>query len=67
MVPEVVSPARKWRLSRDSVLFVAGLLGILHETVVSAVERPYLLILFATMSGLPAFLRLDERRSEDRK
>jgi len=54
------------RWSRDSVLFIVGLLGIAHETLVSVVERPSLLLLFATMAGLPAFLRMDERRSRDR-
>jgi hypothetical protein len=60
-----LTPTR-WRWSRDSILFFAGLAGILHETVRDGVERPSLLLLFATMAGLPAFLRLDERRSQDR-
>lgn len=64
----MAAPARRGlRLSRDSILFVGGLLGIAHETVVSTVERPYLLLLFATMAGLPAFLRMDERRAQDRE
>jgi hypothetical protein len=46
---------------------MAGLLGIAHETLWSRIERPSLLVLFATMTGLPAFLRYDERRSRDRK
>ena len=50
---------RKWRLrlSRDIVLFTAGLLGVAHETVVYNSERPSLLILFAGMMGLPLYLR----------
>jgi len=44
------------------VLFVAGLLGIVYETVFDSADRPSLLILFAGMIGLPAFLNLDERR-----
>lgn len=53
----------KWRgITRDSVLFVFGLLGIAHETLLSSgVERPYLLLLFGAMCGLPLFLRADER------
>jgi hypothetical protein len=43
-------------------LFVTGLLGILHETFISGVDRPGLLVLFGAMVGLPAFLRNDERK-----
>jgi len=49
-------------LTRDAVLFIAGIAGIAHETIAVKVERPALLILFGAMVGLPAFLRLDERR-----
>jgi hypothetical protein len=45
------------RITRDLVLFIAGLLGVLHETVLSTAERPTLLILFAAMLGLPLFLQ----------
>lgn len=48
---------------RDLILFGGGLLGIAHETVIADVERPTLLLLFAAMVGLPAFLRQDERRN----
>jgi hypothetical protein len=53
---------RKWRLrlSRDGAIFVVGILGIVHEIFLSAVDRPYLILLFGTMIGLPAFLRIDE-------
>ena len=54
------SPAR---ITRDSVLFVAGLSGIAYETLVTNVDRPTLLILFAGMVGLPAFLRTDEKQA----
>jgi hypothetical protein len=46
-----------WPLIRDIALFFAGLAGVYHETAVAAVERPTLLILFAAMMGLPAFLQ----------
>ena len=49
----------KWRLrlSRDLILFIAGLVGVLHETLVYNGERPALLILFAGMMGLPLYLK----------
>lgn len=52
------------RITRNTVLFVVGLLGVAHETIVSDVDRPTLLLLFAAMIGLPAFLSADDRRSE---
>lgn len=33
-----------------------GTLGVIHETLFQHAERPTLLILFAAMMGLPAFL-----------
>jgi hypothetical protein len=58
---------RKWhiRLSRDVVIFVIGIVGILHEIFLSVTDRPYLIILFGAMIGLPAFLRIDERGRVD--
>lgn len=49
------------RISRDTILFIAGLSGIGYETLAQNGERPTLLILFAAMVGLPAFLRADEK------
>lgn len=57
----------RWPFLRDVVLFFGGLAGVLHETLITAGERPSLLVLFAAMMGLPAFLRTDERRAEDQK
>jgi hypothetical protein len=45
-----------WRISRGTVLFIAGLAGVMHETVLEEADRPTLLLLFAAMMGLPAFL-----------
>lgn len=45
---------------RDTVLFCAGLLGVVHQTLVGPVE-PTLLLLFAGMMGLPAVIRADEK------
>jgi hypothetical protein len=59
--------AWKWpRITRDGVLFVFGLGGIVNEAFVrSEPTRPELLILFAGMVGLPVALRRDEGRRAD--
>lgn len=49
------------KFSRDTALFLSGLAGIAYETLAQGGERPTLLLLFAAMVGLPAFLRSDER------
>lgn len=51
---------------RDGLIFTVGIGGIIYETVGSQVDRPTLLLLFAAMIGLPAFLRADDREREDR-
>lgn len=58
--------AKRWhvKLTRDAVLFLVGILGIIHETVVAKTQRPELLVVFAGMVGLPAFLRTDEAKSK---
>jgi hypothetical protein len=61
-----VAPLTGIRISRDTLLFLGGLAGAAHETLAAATERPTLLILFAGMMGLPAFLRADERKQEGR-
>lgn len=62
-----MSPQRRIRITRDSVLFAAGLMGIAYETLISGTERATLLLLFAAMIGLPAFLpREREPRKEAR-
>jgi hypothetical protein len=43
-------------INRNTLLFTGGLLGVAHETLLQHAERPTLLILFAAMMGLPAFL-----------
>lgn len=45
-----------WRITRGTVLFLGGLAGVVHETVFQEADRPTLLLLFAAMMGLPAFL-----------
>lgn len=52
---------RTWRISRDTILFVVGLTGIVYETLFDKLDRPTILITFLAMLGLPAILRTDER------
>lgn len=44
------------RLTRDGVLLVSGLAGLFWETTQHDLERPFLLMVFAGMIGLPAFI-----------
>lgn len=47
---------------RDVILFLTGLGLIVYEAVLrEGPERPTLLVLYAGMVGLPAFLRRDEK------
>lgn len=48
---------RAWKDARDAILFLAGLLGIVHQTVLAHPPEPTLLLVFAAMMGLPAFLK----------
>lgn len=57
--------AHRWPLFRDAALFFAGVLGVAHETLGDQPERPTLLILFAAMMGLPAFLQKEPPKKED--
>lgn len=50
------------KLSRDTILFFSGLVGVFREAERSGIERPTLLIIYAGMLGLPIFARLDEKR-----
>ncbi len=51
-------------VARDTVLFAVGLLGLAHETLISKADRPTLLLLFAAMIGLPAFISKDAKDAE---
>jgi hypothetical protein len=56
----------KWFIRyRDFVLFLGGLAGVFHETVLRGVDRPFLLTVFAAMMGLPLVLHRDEKRKGD--
>jgi hypothetical protein len=61
---EVGRKARLARIQRDTILFTGGLMGVLHETLLTDGERHSLLMLFAGMMGLPVFLRKDEADSK---
>jgi hypothetical protein len=63
-------PTWRWpKLTRDSIIFATGIFGIVHEAFIRNGDvRTELLLLFATMCGLPVFLRADERqKAEDVK
>jgi hypothetical protein len=55
--PQAKPTPNQWRWIRDGALFGVGLLGVIHETYWTDFDRPGLLVLFAAMMGLPAFLR----------
>lgn len=51
---------------RDVILFLTGLGLIVNEAVLrEGPERPTLLVLYAGMVGLPAFLRRDEKTNAE--
>lgn len=53
---------------RDTTLFLSGIILIFYEAIIrSGPERPYLLILYAGMIGLPTFLRVDEKKKEPKE
>lgn len=47
---------------RDLTVFLCGTIGFVHEVFFTDTDRPFLLILTASMMGLPAAFRLDEFR-----
>jgi hypothetical protein len=51
-----------YRVLRDPVLFIVGLLGVGHETLIALEPRWSLLLIFGAMMGLPPVLRADEAR-----
>jgi len=53
------------RITRDLVTFSTGLAGIVHETFLASADRPYLLVLFGTMIGLPAFARMGDKKADE--
>lgn len=53
-LPKDGKDARTW------ILFLGGLAGVAFETIVAQIDRPTLLVVFASMMGLPLFLKRDE-------
>lgn len=54
--------AGRFKALRDVAIFTAGVIGFLHEVFYTVEDRPFLLILTASMMGLPTAIRLDEFR-----
>lgn len=54
------------RLVRDTVLFVVGVGLIVNEALRQTEPRFYLLVLYAAMVGLPAFLSADTASAIER-
>lgn len=50
---------KRWIIVWDVILKVAGLAGIIYETVLQEADRPELLLLFAAMVGLGNFMKRD--------
>lgn len=60
------SPGEEWyKLVRDIVLFVAGLLGVAYEAITPGETRIPLLVMYATMLGLPAIFRFPQQSQKD--
>lgn len=57
---------RRIKITRDLGLYLVGLGGVIWVVVKDNVDRPALLVLLASMIGLPAYLRSDEKRKEQR-
>jgi hypothetical protein len=51
-----------WPGVRDAVTFVVGAGGLVHEIAIQNVERPTILMICAGAMGLPAVMRVDDRR-----
>ncbi len=63
------SERAKWwtKITRDLVLFTAGLGLTIREGLTNGAERPSLYVLYAGMMGLGQVLRFAEARQKDDK
>lgn len=50
----------KWKIIRDTTMFVTGLGSFLHELIAKGQERPTLIFASLALMGVPFFLRKDE-------
>ena len=55
------------RETRNSILFLVGVIGVIAELIIEQVDRPYLLAILGGFAGLPQFLKRDEALSESDK
>jgi hypothetical protein len=55
----VTRTSSNWPAAREVILFVAGLAGVIYETLHGPVQ-PSLLVVFAAMMGLPIILHKDK-------
>jgi hypothetical protein len=55
-----------WSHARDVAWFFLGVGVVIHETVLTSLDREWLLILAAGAMGLPGFRRGDQRRNRNR-
>lgn len=62
-----MAPKKRVKITRDVVLFAAGLMGAAHEVLFREDVREGILFLLGGMMGLPAFLNQDEKRQEKNK
>lgn len=51
----------KWVFIRGVLLFICGMAGIAHQTLVADLEKPQLLLLFGGMIGLPVVLNREPK------
>ena len=54
-------------VNRSTIMFVLGAIGFLHELILGAAERPFLLALCGALMGLPFVLAADERVRQSRE
>lgn len=66
-MPTLPSTVARAVFTWNNVLRVAGLVGVAHETLINNVDRPTLLLLFAAMIGLPAFINQDSKNPPSEK
>jgi hypothetical protein len=60
-----VTQRRRRRITRDTLLFILGAGGFLHELIITKGERPTLLLACFALMGVPLFLRGDEKGKDE--
>ena len=54
-------------VNRSTIMFALGATGFLHELILGAGERPFLLALCGALMGLPFVLAADDRVRQGRE